>query len=405
MTPQQNPEAELAVLGACLLSDTAIEDTRRIIEPADFAITHHQAIYAAILHVHDHGHRVDVVSVHQAIRNADVTREDLHRLQNDTSYTTSNAVKHATSVAAARCRFRLGETAAQIGDLATTPGLDAAEAVDQARQLLARVDMPAGRPAPAPDVVTYTGNVNDEYDWLIPQFLERRDRLMITGEEGAGKSYLTAQLATMAAAGVHPWKLTQVPPCNVLYIDLENANRLIARRLRNLVSRTGQGFNPQRLRIIDRAEGIDLTGRTDRNWLVAHCEANAAELLVIGPAYRMSAGVASRGDVGGEDQIRKVTAALDDVRTRCGVALIIETHAPHGEHGNRDLRPFGSSVWLRWPEFGVGIRRDRQNDNRFELGHWRGPRDIRPWPTALIKNAGPWPWTPEMPTGTFRGVA
>jgi hypothetical protein len=46
---------------------------------------------------------------------------------------------------------------------------------------------------------------DDEPDWLIPDLLERRDRLILTGEEGLGKSYLLRQIAIMAAAGLDPF--------------------------------------------------------------------------------------------------------------------------------------------------------------------------------------------------------
>ncbi len=405
-----NAEAERAVIGACLLSDHAIEETRRVLEPTDFIAPTNQAIYAAILRTHDSGARCDTLTVHANIEGADVTLEELHRLQNDTTFSTSNAVRHATAVADARLRFELARRAGEILDLATgqAASLDAGDAAERARELLAGLDMPTSRGAPDPDVATFTDSIHDTYDWLVPGFLERRDRLIVTGEEGAGKSYLTAQLATMAATGIHPWHLKPVPPCNVLIIDLENPKRLVGRRMHTLRQAAGAHLDPQRLRVHSRPEGIDLTTRTDRNWLIDRCQANAADLLVIGPVYRMSAGVAARGDIGGEDQARKVTAVLDDIRNRCDVALILETHAPHGESAEaRHLRPFGSSVWLRWPEFGIGIRRDRQDaaERRFLLGHWRGPRDVRPWPIALTKHAGQWPWTPEMPAGTFRRTA
>jgi len=75
--------------------------------------------------------------------------------------------------------------------------------------------------------------------------------------------------------------------------------------------------------------------------------------------------------------------------------LVMETHAPHGGNFGRDLRPFGSSVWLRWPEFGIGLR--KEDDDRYLVEHWRGPRDKRTWPTALQRRRE-WPWTAIMPS-------
>jgi len=82
-------------------------------------------------------------------------------------------------------------------------------------------------------------------------------------------------------------------------------------------------------------------------------------------------------------------------------ALITEAHAGHasGENG-RGLRPAGSSLFLRWPEFGMGMRpKDRTADledamREVVLRAWRGARSERSWPTELVRNADPngWPW-------------
>lgn len=407
--PEDNA-AERAVLGACLLSDAAIETTAQLLEPRDFPTLNHQAIYTAILAVHHSGARPDPLAVHRAIAaGVSIDAAYFHELINDTP-SVSNVDRHARAVADAHVRRQLIHAAADINAIATgaTGTIDADDAIDQARSLLETIDMPVGRGAPDPDIDTFTASVDTEYDWLIPDFLERRDRMLVTAGEGAGKSTLLTQIAVQAAAGIHPWNHHACTPRNVLIIDLENSPRLVTRRLAKLRQQTGPTFNPQRLRVHTRPDGLDLTTRTDRRWLMDRCQANATELLVIGPAYRMSSGVAAKGDIGGEDQARKVTRALDDLRERCGLTLLMETHAPHGDHHGRDLRPFGSSVWLRWPEFGIGLTLDRDDvmQRRFVMTHWRGPRDQRTWPKALLRESGRWPWTPDgMPAGTFRGAA
>lgn len=391
-------DTERALLGACLLSDMAVEDSARLIQPGDFGALRHQQIYAAILE--QRPGRVDPITL--AAQLGEDALPYLHELQNATP-SIGNAGRYALTVANWKLRRDLLHASDQIATLAYIDG-DAGQAADQARSLLQHLDLPARRGAPDPDVDTFVGSIDTSYDWLIPGFLEHRDRLLLTAYEGAGKSVLLTQIAVMAAAGIHPWTYERIEPRNVLLVDLENSPRMVSRRLRSLRSKVDSTrFDPQRLRVHTRPSGIDLTTRTDRRWLLDRCEANATELLVIGPAYRLSAGVADRGDVGGEDHIRSVTAALDEIRVRCNVTLLMETHAPHGggEGRVRDLRPFGSSVWLRWPEFGIGIRRDGDSLTRYKLDHWRGPRDRRTWPTHLEKEAGKWPWTPRMPDGTF----
>jgi hypothetical protein len=268
-----------------------------------------------------------------------------------------------------------------------------------------KLDLPLVVGKPDQNIADFTAGT-ETYDWAIPEFLERQDRLLITAGEGQGKSYLLGQLATQAACGIHPWTLRRVPPIRVVYIDCENGERRVRRRFRDLLAKTPSDFDPDRLRIIARSEGLNLTERTDRMWLLDRMAANEAELLVIGPAYQLYSGVQARGDIGGEDQAKTVVEALNEVRSRFNAAIIMETHSPHGDsRGYRPLRPFGSSVWLRWPEFGIGLRPDAETPGRWKVEHWRGSRDGGVWPLALTRGIGAdWPWNPVMPTGTFRSV-
>jgi hypothetical protein len=49
------------------------------------------------------------------------------------------------------------------------------------------------------------------------------------------------------------------------------------------------------------------------------------------------------------------------------------------------MRPYGASLWSRWPEFGIYL------SPKGTLTHWRGQRDERAWPEAL-ERSDPWPW-------------
>jgi hypothetical protein len=67
----------------------------------------------------------------------------------------------------------------------------------------------------------------------------------------------------------------------------------------------------------------------------------------------------------------------------------LEHHAPLGNGlSGRDLRPMGSAVWMRWPEFGYALAPDPTavGDPVYEVQQWRGPRDLRQWPTKLKRS-------------------
>ena len=81
------------------------------------------------------------------------------------------------------------------------------------------------------------------------------------------------------------------------------------------------------------------------------------------------------------------------------LATLIEAHQPHGTNGgHRPDRPYGASLWLRWPEFGLAL-----TSGGF-IHHWRGPRDERKWPGAL-RRGGHWPWLPaNAAQATFAAI-
>lgn len=254
------------------------------------------------------------------------------------------------------------------------------------------------KPDLAPDLYEFISIVDPPSDWVIPELLERGDRLIWTGFEGLGKSVITRQLAVAAAAGVHPFTGEPITPCRVLFIDCENPDRKSRRHFRNLerIAR-GQGHPVPEglLRILQKPAGIDLTREEDAAWLVERVTAHRPDLLVCGPFYRLHA-----ADTNEETAARLVVGALDAARIKADCALVTEAHAGHGDNMmNRSVRPIGSSLLMRWPEFGYGIKPLGDADENHRHRHvavlpWRGPREERHWPRELMwgTHEFDWPW-------------
>lgn len=234
---------------------------------------------------------------------------------------------------------------------------------------------------------------DDPKDWVIPGLLERGDRFVLTGSEGLGKSVLFRQIAVGAAAGIHPFTLQRIAPSRVLYVDVENSRTKLRRDLRSLraAARQGGGDPDENLLIECRPEGLDLTRAEDEAWLVARVTSLQPSILITGPLYRLHA-----KNPNDEEPARQVARVLDRCRAAANCALVLEAHAGHqvGGDGKRSVRPTGTSLWLRWPEFGYGIRMGEgfDKDNRLvDFVPWRGDRDERAWPTRL-RRGGSWPW-------------
>lgn len=264
---------------------------------------------------------------------------------------------------------------------------------------------PDATPELAPDLWQFLATEDDEYDWVVPGLLERGDRLMLTGHEGLGKSMLTRQLAVTMAAGIHPfrWALTYEPK-RVLYIDCENSERQSRRKFRPLAGasvRSQHRVPDGGMRLIHKPNGLDLTTKADSDWLLERVTAHQPDVLFIGPFYRLH-------DANMNDELpaRRVVTVLDRARNSVGCALVIEAHAGHGNQiRERDVRPTGSSLLLRWPEFGYGIAPAEKDPKHVRVLPWRGPRDEREWPKQLMwGDPDGWPWMEYLTAEDLRGT-
>lgn len=236
---------------------------------------------------------------------------------------------------------------------------------------------------PAPTLQEFLDEPEPEHDWLVPGLLERGDRVIVTSSEGGGKSTLLRQFGVQAAAGIHPFALDDIDPVKVVLLDLENSRRHVRRQLRPLRITAGSRLDPTRLVVSVASEGIDLLREEGRMALDDLLGRTIPDLFIVGPLYKLAT-----GDPKDEEQAQAVRTVLDGHRAAYGCALLIEAHQPYATGGGRarPLRPYGASLWSRWPEFGIAIT------DRHELLHWRGARDERQWPAAL-KRGGEWPWT------------
>ena len=303
---------------------------------------------------------------------------------------------HLEAVADNRRVRRLAAIGARLTDAVGYPDVDAATLAHEASEKIQAVidNIDASQEVTTETLRELLAAEDEPYDWVVPGLLERSDRLILTGSEGLGKSTLFRQMAVCAAAGINPFTAERHAPQRVLYIDVENSRRQAKRALRPLALAAMQhGSDPEDNLFIEcRQEGIDLTRPEDELWFISRVVALQPAILFTGPIYKLH-----QGDPNEEKPARKVVAVLDRARAAADCAMVIEAHTGHateGLGGPRKVRPYGASLWLRWPEFGYGIRptQDFTEDNRnVEFVSWRGDREVRNWPSHLRKG-GTWPW-------------
>lgn len=412
--PPHNHDAERALLGSCLVYPSNISTVAKQIDPADFHHPAHAAMFDLLARMHRDGEQIDGVTVVDKIQStgfrppAGITPNDfvfdlLQTSQGSPDRYVRIVAKHSTSRALLRAAAEIAERAYE--------DLDDPDAVlDEARAILANVE-PSLRDV-APDGLTTIDEFLDRpkerelerRPWIVPGMLRAGWRVLVVAPEGAGKSTIMRQLAIRVSTGLHPFCGVEIPAQRTLILDFENPDEVIdeqAETPRNLARRQLKDrYVSKNCYLWQREAGIDIRQRVDRARLEAVIAKVQPKLVVLGPLYKSFRAAKHEGE---EQPVAEVQAILDDLRTRYGFALVMEHHAPHGSGtGNRDLRPLGSSAWLRWPEFGFKLKPVGNKDlpkGSLEIDRFRKDRLPATWPTILERANRE--WTGRWPTGTF----
>lgn len=229
--------------------------------------------------------------------------------------------------------------------------------------------------------------------FTLPHMLKRNERLVLTGTEGGGKSVFVYQLLTGAAFGVDTFTLERTEPKRVLFLDVEN-NEFQARNNLDKIVPTLREIAPDvqpEWRSMKRRT-VDLLATKDRIDVIRRIVHYSPDILYMGTAYKLT-------DVSDETHksVRAIQSVVDRIRQELSCTVIVEHHAGHGHMNDRNnMRPEGSSYWLRWPDFGYGMQPIVTNTGQrlMRLGAWRGDRATdRKFPYAM-KQANVMPWAP-----------
>jgi len=423
--------AETALIGSVLSNATVAGDAFRSVPKDAWWVPRHAVLAAVISDMLTRGQPVDPTTVLGQIQaNGLLTKVNgptLLGLYQGTHYVPAHAPQYAARIielAGQRAlRVTVGRVAQRLDeDWERGDGVDTTLAVAELREACDSAMTAAGALDYIPTSLSELLATEDSYNWLVPGLLEHGERIVLTGAEGSGKSVLVSQFAGALCGGLHPFTGNLLGKgsrtLRVLVVDAENSEVQTKRRYRRIVrnvdeARITAGVEPADWRnnffVECRPEGLDLTKGADLTWLEHAVSATAPDLLVLGPLYRLHA-----GNPNDEQMARELVGAIDSVRVRHNTALITEAHAGHGTdtNGDRRMRPTGSSLWLRWPEYGYGLRRapipdgmdlteaqkrtNRERPVLVDVVAWRGSREERAWPTRL-QHGRTLPWTPADP--------
>jgi len=384
-------DVEKAVIGSVLLDSNVLTLLDGVLSSHDFGDGQLAVLWDGIQGMRSRREPVDVLTVGAALAGwgvRTVTPADLHVFVSGVPHAMS-VRQYARAVREDAMRRNVRAVAAQmLQTVDADPALTLSNGINQLRDVQGAHELKKFHVTTLADILA----TEDSYDWVVPGLLEKRDRLLVTGGEGSGKSTMVRQLAILAASGLHPFNFTPTPPVNVLVIDAENSESQWRRASRGVTKQAKLygSHDPGDLRI-SCTPRMDLTRDSDLGQVHRLLDDAMADIVVIGPLYRLVPRAITN-----DDEASPLLAALDTIRDR-GCALVIEAHAGHalGQGGERDLRPRGSAALMGWPEFGLGLRLPKPGTTTYEITRWRGDRDRRDFPGGLVKG-GDWPWTPVI---------
>lgn len=416
--PPQSVDSERALLGSCLLSAEVIPEVMRTVSPDDFYTPRFQLVFHAIEKLWGRGQPVDAVSVCEELTRDDVLAEcggtdAIVDLQMDTPAISRAGYYAANVVRASRLR-RIVMMASELADECFNPGADPDAVFDLLcsaagdRRLMPRE---IALPADYMPAVTLRNLPPEEFeggDWIVPGLLRKMWRVLMVGAEGSGKSTIARQFATLISNGIHPFTGgLNLTPRRALVIDAENPLDVVQHQF-DLIDERGMGklSHSDNLWVWRLEGGINFRERTSQMQFEAVLQDCRPELVTMGPVYKL---YSNRNSIDLEDAAKEFLDVIDGFRKRFGFALIMEHHAPKGSSdAPRQIVPFGSSAWLRWPEFGLRLRGEDRDEkarpHKITLGRFRGDRVDGAWPLELHRDSvsSGLPWTGVYPTGTFK---
>ena len=216
--------AEGALLGAMLLSPSAIETAERTLVSSDFYSPAHLRIFDAILELHAVGAAVDPKTVASHLGDlASIGGPDklialianVPAISSATTY--AGRIKECANLR--RISRASNDTMARID-----AGLDAAEVLDRLTEDLGTVELAgSGRSLLLEDFEDLVAAPEEDLpDWVIPGMMRRRHRMMITAPTKTGKMTMIRQIGFCASRGMHPFTRDPIEPQRILMLDLEN---------------------------------------------------------------------------------------------------------------------------------------------------------------------------------------
>jgi len=389
-----------------MLSQEAMGVAAGLMTQGDFYVPAHQSVWAVLLGLHGNAQPLDAVSVAAELKRIgelDAVGGGAALLELQSRTPSTKSIGRYCDIVIQKSTLRsIIQIGTHILQEAQQGHQDPQDLLEQFASTLAGM---GGRLGELPPDLYQLDNFLNSGDvappeWIIDDIIRFGWRVLIVAPEGAGKTTLIRHMGICAAQGIHPFRHTRIKPIKCVIIDLENPQDSIAHVCNPIIEQVGSvvegEYDPDRAWLWWRPAGINIRQRHDRIALESILAHVRPDLVLLGPLYKLYEVKAGEGD---EMAARSVMTVLDDLRVRYNFGLILEHHAPKAQGGGkRNLLPYGSSFWMRWPEIGISLSPAGEGMETLEVGRYRGDRLKNDWPSKLHRGRK-WAWEAEWGGG------
>ncbi len=239
------PGVQRAILGSLLLDNSLLRGPLSSLAISDFVGTLHQAIYGAILELTENGLPFDDIILMR------LAEEKCGGIENGGVAVIGDLIdgavadppvlkRHAETLQKLSQLRRLGRFGEMIEREARELGADPAVLLQKAenavRALRDGYDLDADllpyTPydlSRCPEILTLVDVQARDVDWLWQPYLPMSMLAMLSGDPGAGKTYLALAIAAALSAGQRPCTAEPCAPMDVLYLSVENSPEHVLR--------------------------------------------------------------------------------------------------------------------------------------------------------------------------------
>lgn len=363
-----NDDAERIVLGAMMLSADIIEDITKIITSADHYRPIHNTIHAVIVDAWANDEPTEPVALAERL----ASRGDLATIggavylyellravptvANATHYARivrSRAVERRliTDLVDLHAAIRAGDVTLQLGDPQSRLNKSLANFQGEIGAATAASTLLKAGVEPLNWAELWTRDF-DDVDWLVEPLIERGQSISLVGGAKAGKSLLTLECVAALATGRPVLGGPPVRPLRVLYVDQENTQQDVYRRL------AAMGYRPEHLDnlvYLSFANLPPLNTPAGAAALMGYVERYNSDVVVLDTISRMVVGEENASDT----WLDLYRYTLVELKARRISSLRLDHHGKDAERGARGSSAKQGDIDAEWELTASGENRLR----------------------------------------------